>query len=56
MIKIVIYKDNVWYISHLLTKDKFVKEIKLFDINNYLIQKFKQYRLKFYQQNKEIFF
>ena len=27
-----------WYISHLLTKDRFIKEIKLFDLNEYLVE------------------
>lgn len=45
-----------WYISHLLTKDRFIKEIKLFDLNEYLVERFKDYRFKFHQQNKYIFF
>ena len=45
-----------WYISHLLTKDRFIKEIKLFDLNDYLVERFKDYRFKFHQQNKYIFF
>ena len=45
-----------WYISHLLTKDRFIKDIKLFDLNEYLVERFKDYRFKFHQQNKYIFF
>lgn len=45
-----------WYISHLLTKDRFIKEIKLFDLNEYLVERFKDYRFKFHQQNRYIFF
>lgn len=36
-----------WYIAHLLTKDTYIKEIKILNLFNYLYNRFKKTRFKF---------
>ena len=45
---------KTWYISHLLTKDSFVKEVKMFGLSNYLIELFKAERLGFFAENRNL--
>lgn len=43
-----------WYISHLLTKDEFIKEVRNLGLHNYLLNEFKMLRKKFYLENINI--
>lgn len=40
-----------WYLSKLLTMDTSIKEVKLFNLHRYLIDKYKEINLKFIQQD-----
>lgn len=48
------YERKSWYIAHLLTKDTYIKEVKMLRLFDYLITEFKKLRLKFHLQNKKI--
>lgn len=43
-----------WYISHLLTKDNYIKEVRNLDLHNHLMKEFKLLRKNFYLQNIKI--
>lgn len=43
-----------WYISHLLTKDQYIKEVRNLNLHNHLMGEFKTLREKFYLQNIKI--
>lgn len=43
-----------WYISHLLTKDDYIKEIRNLGLHDYLMNRFKKLREKFFSQNINI--
>ena len=43
-----------WYISHLLIKDKFVKEVKLYGLSNYLINQFYLIKNSIFKQNLDL--
>lgn len=43
-----------WYISHLLTKDQYIKEVKNLNLHDHLLKEFKTLREKFYFQNIKI--
>lgn len=43
-----------WYISHLLTKDQYIKEVRNLNLHNHLMSEFKTLREKFYLQNIKI--
>ena len=43
-----------WYISHLLTKDQYIKEVKNLNLHDHLMKEFKTLREKFYFQNIKI--
>ncbi|MFR0917055.1 MAG: ABC transporter ATP-binding protein [Faecalibacillus intestinalis] len=45
------YERKSWYIAHLLTKDTFVKEVKMLDLSDYLLNKFYSLRSQFYKEN-----
>lgn len=44
-----------WYYQYLLTNDIAFKEIKMYDLYNYFIDKFKTLSLSFFNQDKELF-
>ncbi|MGG6448283.1 ABC transporter ATP-binding protein [Pseudobacillus badius] len=44
------------YYLNLLTMDRYVKEIKLFDLSKFITERFKVLQEKFYQQDKSLFF
>lgn len=48
------YERKSWYIAHLLIKDEYIKEVKLFDLSNYLLENFKKLRGRFYNENLTI--
>ncbi|WP_028044385.1 ABC transporter ATP-binding protein [Candidatus Stoquefichus massiliensis] len=45
------HERKSWYIAHLLIKDEYIKEVKLFNLSNYLIQQFSVLRQKFFDEN-----
>ena len=45
------YERKSWYIAHLLTKDTFVKEVKMLDLSDYLLNKFYSLRTQFHKTN-----
>lgn len=45
---------KAWYFQYLLTRDTAFKEIKLFDLGDYLREKFKELHLGFIAQDKEL--
>ena len=45
------YERKSWYIAHLLIKDEYIKEIKLFNLSNYLLEQFSKLRDKFFDEN-----
>lgn len=48
------YERKSWYIAHLLTKDSFIKEIKIFDLFRYLYNAFSELRKQFYDENIKV--
>lgn len=48
------YERKSWYIAHLLSKDTFIKEVKMLNLFEYLINAFKDLREKFYHDNVNI--
>lgn len=42
-----------WYISNLLNKDFYIKEIKTYNLTEYLYSKFKEIRFEFHKQNNK---
>lgn len=46
------YERKSWYISNLLLKDIYIKEIKVLHLFDYLFNIFKDLRNKFYKENK----
>lgn len=48
------YERKSWYISNLLTKDVSIKEIKMLNLFPYLMNKFNELRIKFYNENIRI--
>lgn len=48
------YERKSWYISHLLTKDNSIKEIKMLNLFPFLINKFNNLRKMFYKENIKI--
>lgn len=45
------YERKSWYIAHLLTKDEYIKEVKMLELSDYLLNKFKKLRKKFFVEN-----
>lgn len=45
---------KAWYFQYLLTRDTAFKEIKLFDLGNYLREEFKKLHLEFIVQDREL--
>lgn len=45
------YERKSWYIAHLLTKDTFVKEVKMLNLSDYLLNNFHDLRNRFYNEN-----
>lgn len=45
------YERKSWYISHLLIKDEYIKEVRLFGLSKYLIQQFIELRSRFFKEN-----
>lgn len=48
------YERKSWYISHLLIKDEYIKEVKLFGLSQYLIQQFIKLRNRFFKENVDV--
>ena len=48
------YERKSWYISHLLIKDEYIKEVRLFGLSKYLIQKFIELRSRFFKENVDV--
>ncbi|MBB2483420.1 ABC transporter ATP-binding protein [Bacillus sp. APMAM] len=47
-------RRKLWYYSILLTRDFSIKEIKLFNLNNYLLNKYKEINFDFYKTDKRL--
>lgn len=45
------YERKSWYIAHLLTKDTFIKEVKMLNLSDYLLNNFHDLRSCFYKEN-----
>lgn len=45
------YERKSWYIAHLLIKDEYIKEVKLFNLSTYLFNNFKKLRERFFYEN-----
>lgn len=45
------YERKSWYIAHLLIKDEYIKEVKLFNLSSYLFEQFSKLRNKFFDEN-----
>lgn len=45
------YERKSWYIAHLLIKDEYIKEVKLFSLSKYLIKEFTKLRNRFFKEN-----
>lgn len=48
------YERKSWYISHLLIKDEYIKEVRLFGLSKYLIQQFIELRSRFFKENVDV--
>ena len=48
------YERKSWYIAHLLTKDQYIKEVKLLNLFDYLLNLFKKLRKKFFIENVKL--
>lgn len=48
------YERKSWYISHLLIKDEYIKEVRLFGLSKYLIQQFIELRSRFFKENLDV--
>lgn len=48
------YERKSWYISHLLIKDEYIKEVRLFGLSKYLIQQFIELRSCFFKENVDV--
>ena len=48
------YERKSWYISHLLIKDEYIKEVRLFGLSKYLIQQFIELRSRFFKENVDL--
>lgn len=48
------YERKSWYIAHLLIKDEYIKEVKLFSLSKYLIKEFTKLRNRFFKENISI--
>lgn len=48
------YERKSWYISHLLIKDEYIKEVKLFGLSHYLIKQFVKLRNRFFEENVDV--
>ncbi|MEK4197961.1 ABC transporter ATP-binding protein [Cytobacillus sp. FSL K6-0265] len=44
------------YYQNILTMDRYVKEVKLFNLSNFITERFKLLQDKFYEQDKKLFF
>lgn len=49
------YERQSWYITYLLTKDIYIKEIRVFNLFTYLFHRFNKLRTAFYHQNLKLF-
>lgn len=49
------YERKSWYITHLLTKDEYIKEVKLFDLSEYLLKLFDILRKRFFLENVSLY-
>ena len=48
------YERKSWYIAHLLTKDTFIKEVKMLDLFKHLYDNFNVLRKRFFDENIKI--
>ena len=48
------YERKSWYISHLLIKDEYIKEVKLFGLSQHLIKQFVKLRNRFFEENVDV--
>lgn len=48
------YERKSWYISHLLIKDEYIKEVRLFGLSKYLKQQFIELRSRFFKENVDV--
>ena len=49
------YERHSWYITYLLTKDIYIKEIRVFNLFTYLFNHFIKLRTTFYHQNLKLY-
>lgn len=49
------YERRSWYITYLLTKDIYIKEVRVFNLFTYLFNRFNKLRTTFYHQNLKLF-